>query len=909
MKKNDWLLLASVLLYSYLFYEQFAGINFLIFNLALVVFLLLRNPGSLKDRSWMVAVAGALISSTCIMYYTSPLAIIANVIALMLLSFLSIAPRSSVFLSLFMSGLSISSSVVFMFIDWVRRNKDRSQEKSRPLYVVIIMFFFISIITILFFLMYQSSNPAFKEFTKNINLDFISFPWMFFTLGGLLLLYGFYYPRRIGYFIELDENASNVLIEDQTKKSNFLNRLFKLETEYLTGSILFVILNLMLLLLNILDLNYLWFDGKLPEDVDYKEFVHDGIGMLITSIIFAIIIILFYFRGRLNFDPKTKYLRWLACFWIFQNAFMIFSSAYRTNMYIADYGISYKKIGVYVYLGLTLIGLITTFIKVTKLKSNWYLVRVNTWCYFVILMISCVFNWDVIITDFNIRKALNENKKLEKYYLADLSFKNLPQLLQLNDTIKSSDDFGVRDYYYSSRGTYFYDFRSGLDSKLFRFMKDMHKADWRSWCSEKSRVYKELIRLNAEGKIKSIDLSRYGVLSSLESIKDLNGIEDLNLQQNNLKNVEELSFFPKLKKLNLSFNSLDSINKFPELKQLQVLDLGHNIITNLEPLKSASELLDLKLSAMGLIQIEDLPEFKKLQTLDLSENSINNFSPLGNYPDLTTLNIENTFRGNLIAFPEMKKLSSLDMSDNVISQNNAGEIFKKIGASRNISSINVSRCNLGNIHELLYNTSNRSEQDSSRFNFPTLRSLDLSNNVLYTLIGIGNYKGLKQLDVSNNKIRSVTEVFSLTDLQSLSIRGNNIDNIEGVENLKDLITFDLSACYVGKGIAFIAKLGSLQNLNASNNNIKSIEVFKNMTKLKSLNLSNNLIKNIAGMENLKELEELNLSGMTMADYSPLYGLKNLKTLYVASMPRQQLLKLKKALPNCTVYDYEPAYQN
>ena len=77
------------------------------------------------------------------------------------------------------------------------------------------MLLFVVVITILFFVMYQSSNPLFKDFTKNINLDFISFPWIFFTLSGLLLLYGFYYNRHLESLANLDENVDNNLNEDK----------------------------------------------------------------------------------------------------------------------------------------------------------------------------------------------------------------------------------------------------------------------------------------------------------------------------------------------------------------------------------------------------------------------------------------------------------------------------------------------------------------------------------------------------------------------------------------------------------------------------------------------------------------------------------------------------------------------
>ena len=62
---------------------------------------------------------------------------------------------------------------------------------------------------------------------------------------------------------------------------------------------------------------------------------------------------LYYFRGRLNYHSKNKTLKLLAYVWIAQNIFMILSTAYRNNMYIEESGISYKKIGLYVYLMLS----------------------------------------------------------------------------------------------------------------------------------------------------------------------------------------------------------------------------------------------------------------------------------------------------------------------------------------------------------------------------------------------------------------------------------------------------------------------------------------------------------------------------------------------------------------------------
>lgn len=906
MKKNDWLLLVSVLLYSYLFYEQSAGINFFLFNIALVVGLLIKNPASLKDKSWLAVAAGSLISSGCIMYYSSSLAIVANVISLSLLSYFSLAPNSSILLALCMEIIVIGSSCVYMFFDWVKRSQNKADKKSKPLYVIIIMTTIIILITILFFGMYQSANPVFSEFTKNINLNFISWPWIFFTLGGLLLMYGFYYTWRIEYFNELDENASNNITEERANKNNFLNNLFKIDTEYLTGVILLVILNMMLLLLNILDLNYLWFDGNLPAEVDHKEFVHNGIGMLITSIVLAIIIILYFFRGRLNYFSNAKYIKVLACFWLAQNAFMIFSSFYRTNMYVEEFGISYKKIGVYVYLGLTLIGLITTYIKVTKLKSNWYLVRVNTWCYFIILVISCVFNWDVIITDFNINKALTENKKLEKYYLADLSFKNLPQLLQLNDTIKEADDFGIRDYYYTSRGTYFYSFKTALDERLFSFMRRMENCDWQSWCKEKSRVMEDVLGLHNRGEIKSLDLSKYYLVNSLTPIKDFSKLEKLNIAQNKFDTIEQLSYFPNLVELDISSNNLRSIKKFPALGALKKLNISNNTnLINTNALKNAPELEELDLSS-SMIGSNSLPDLKRLRKLNLSSNPIADFTALTKYKELKELDLMNTFRGTIV-FPVLDKLEDINIGSNVLDRYNSRDVFYKIGESRNIRVLKAENNALEKLSDLIFRSNIDPLLENPKYNFPALEELNLSNNHIYNLHDISNLKSLKKLSVANNKITSIKEILALKDLTELNISGNVIKSINGIDSLKNLEVLDVAFCSIVNGIDLISKLNKLTLLRISSNGLKGIKEFTGLSNLKQLYLQGNQITSVVGIEKLTNLEELNLRDNSISDYSPIYSMKKLRTLYVDGMPRQKLLKLKKALPNCTVYDYNPDY--
>jgi len=491
-----------------------------------------------------------------------------------------------------------------MFLDWVeRKNKKILSEYSRPFYVKLLLLLVPLVIAMIFFVIYRSANPLFNDFTKDINLDWISFGWIFFTIGGLLLLYGFFYNRRIPAINSPDENMPLTLTEDYVAKDGFLNKLMRTDTENISGLILFSFLNILLLTVNSLDLKYLWLDGTLPEGIKHKEFVHNGVGMMIMSIIFAILIILFYFRGSLNFYEKNKWIKLMAFAWIIQNAFMIFSTAYRNNMYIQESGLSYKKIGVCIYLLLVLIGLILTYIKVVKQKSNWYLFKTNGTIYFFLLVFFCSFNWDMIITKYNIRKYTDEGKKLEKYYLLDLTFKNLPILLSLPDSVASTDDLEARDYYYELRGTYFSDFKSHLHKKLYYFLDEIHGIEWQSMCAEKNRVSGELPALFPT--MKEIILHDEKI-TTLTPIKPLSNLEKLDISGCRIKNLNELARFPKVKNLDISRNYIGPIKNFPKLKYLQTLNVAENDLQDFSAFHSLKNLKELTTGVIDSVQLKRL---------------------------------------------------------------------------------------------------------------------------------------------------------------------------------------------------------------------------------------------------------------------------------------------------------------
>lgn len=608
MKKNDWILFVSAIGYSYLFYHAGSGINFLIFTLLLIVSLIIRNKKIIKDKKWLLATSGSLITAFCIFYYGNSLSLIGNIISLMLLSALSYSPETSVFTSLFFSAYSIAGSCIFVILDTIERAQKRVYVASERSGFIKFMLYILPIgILILFFLLYKGSNPVFDNFTNKINLDFISPAWILFTIGGVLLIYGFYYHKTISAIELKDKSAPDSIFSKSLDNNSWLSRNLTIENEVLSGIVLLSMLNILLLIVNGLDLNYLWLNKELPEGLTYSSFVHQGTGLLIDSIIIAILIIMFYFRGSVNIYHKNKVIKLLAFLWIIQNAFMIISTAARNDLYINEYSLTYKRIGVYVWLLLAFIGLAVTFIKILKSKTNWFLFRANSWIFYGVLVISCFIDWGQLVADFNIERAERNKKKLDRSYLLTLSDNVLPKFLVLNDSIKDTV-IDTESGFFSSwdRGYYnVINFNAEVSEKLYLFLKRMHSKDWRSFNVSDVKVYRKVLQLNKDNKIVKLTFNnRYN--TSLNFISELNNLRSLQLANTDFKNLLVLKTFKKLENLDISGNQIKDISILPLNQSLRELNIADNKIGSITALSS-------------LINLE---------RLDISGNEIRNFSPL-----------------------------------------------------------------------------------------------------------------------------------------------------------------------------------------------------------------------------------------------------------------------------------------
>jgi len=225
------------------------------------------------------------------------------------------------------------------------------------------------------------------------------------------------------------------------------------------GTILMALLNILIIFYIISDIAYLLSNDNFAASV-LSEQVHDGINALIASIIFAIIIILYFFRGNLNFFDGNKTLKNLSYTWIFLNAFLVILIIIKNNQYVDFFGLTYKRIGVYIYLMLTLAGLLTTFLKVFNIQNLWFLFRKNIQVAFLLLLGCSVVDWDYKITDYNFKHAAS----IDINYLIDLSDNNA---FLLND---QKDSAGITLNQYNR-----------IINKYHNYLEELSTNTWQEW--------------------------------------------------------------------------------------------------------------------------------------------------------------------------------------------------------------------------------------------------------------------------------------------------------------------------------------------------------------------------------------------------------------------------------------------
>lgn len=497
IKNSPPVVFLSALVLTFLFYKQGIGLNLLLFEVLFIGWLLFSKQLTLNSKLKKITLAGMLLTGIFTVITYSIYVYVVHFLALFLfIGVLNFEAVKSLFNSFGTSCISFVTSQFVFAQQFFGRSKSGIKVgkvlwRSR-------IFIIPALIVLIFVTIYSFSNPIFSDYLgafgemlqhsinflyENINLSLV-FTFIFCTAISIFLLYRVAVPS----VEKREQNASQNLTRNKKRRRRYF-KLSALKSEYKAGIFLLVTLNVLLLFLNIFDIYLVWFNFEWDGET-LKQFVHEGTYLLIISILISIAVVLYFFRGNLNFFKNNSWLKHLAYAWIVQNAVLAISVAIRNFWYINYFSLAYKRIGVILFLLLVLYGLFTVFRKIKHTKTSFYLFQKNTLALYFILVFSSLVHWDSVIAKYNFAHADSAYLHLE--YLSNFSDKALPHLTKTKETLDGTYAFQQEKYseaYFTmNHETYV----KKIETRNGLFSKKWEDKNFLSWNLAEYLAYQEL---------------------------------------------------------------------------------------------------------------------------------------------------------------------------------------------------------------------------------------------------------------------------------------------------------------------------------------------------------------------------------------------------------------------------------
>lgn len=403
----------TALLFVLVFYDQDLGLNLGILGIIYAVLTLFKTPEKNKTKTFYILFATSILSSIAFVWYGDFASFLAVVSSLLLLGYKARNRKMKILflIPVFIVNGCTSICRIFNFDQWLpKRNVSGLWQKT-------LAFILIPLVLVSFFFgIYSAGSDHFAALFTDYELDLNL--WQVFCLSVLGFFIAFNYWN---FAVERLIYKSDYVLDNDFRKDTRIPKptysFLDLDTERTSGIISFFCLTILLVFF-IITYNYEQFYEVSKTPNQLSEETHERVNAVIMSIIMAILVIMFYFKSDFNFDPKAGLMKILAKIWIFLNAVLVLSAAVKNYEYIVSYGFTYKRLGVFAFLLLSLVGLALTFLKIQKKKRNAYLFNTMAWYLYGIILGCSYINWGGLVTSQNMdRKNFNVN-----YHLTDVNF-------------------------------------------------------------------------------------------------------------------------------------------------------------------------------------------------------------------------------------------------------------------------------------------------------------------------------------------------------------------------------------------------------------------------------------------------------------------------------------------------------
>jgi internalin A len=411
-------------------------------------------------------------------------------------------------------------------------------------------------------------------------------------------------------------------------------------------------------------------------------------------------------------------------------------------------------------------------------------------------------------------------------------------------------------------------------------------------------------------------------ITSLVGVAELPALTLLDAGGSRLQNLDGLSAFPSLSTLRAGSNDLTDITGLQEVPQLITADLWGNTIQTVPDLSSHADLQFLYLGRNDLTQLSGI-NAPALEVLDIRENGLTTLADLGPQPNLKTLDASSNLLESIDLNPaHVPALTRISLWSNRISDlsglanlpNLTGELNLRWNQITTLDTLPTS--GLPGVSGLnLQDNPLQSLQGIGSLS--SLSTLNISGTGIIDLTGIEGATGLTTLSASSNQITDITPLQSLPNLSSLNVGGNQLQDLSPIANLPltflraddnqltSLPVLNTTLTYLGlkknqlTDITPLAELFNLSTLQLSDNLIQDLNPLSNIGTLNRLEINNNQLTSLDGLANSLRLTWLYANGNQLTNISAVQGLPE---LYHLNLGDNQITTLA-GLENLPALDY------
>ena len=474
----------TALTFTMLFFEKSIGLNLVILEWVTIPIMIFLNRPFKFNKLTITALLILLTTSLAVLYSHTGWTIFVNILMFFTCNSIIVFKE---YRSYMYAAFESFRNAALSFVPQVHKKHEDGEpkmKKSKIFWLTVLAF----VITMAFVILYSLGSSKFGEWVSDI-IESLNFKFILLFLLGLVFA-NFAFRKKTEKLMTYEAGKDETIV--RKRKRIFLRGLTQtLKNRNFFGVMLLGMLNIVLLFFNISDIRYVWFfswDGSF-----LKEFVHEGTWILTFAILISQMIALLFFRENLNFYSRNKLLKILTMIWLAQNFIMTISVGIRNFWYVKYFGLAFGRIVVFFFLVLVIVGLISIMIKVSKRKTMYYLFKVNSYAFMVVISLSALVNWHVVIADYNFSHS--DSSFIEYSFMARLDNSALPYLVKSRaelDVIDQQQQQAMKfdthlDYFITSKK-----YEILIKMKAQEFVVDYENMSFLEWNYADEWAYRKL---------------------------------------------------------------------------------------------------------------------------------------------------------------------------------------------------------------------------------------------------------------------------------------------------------------------------------------------------------------------------------------------------------------------------------